>query len=490
MNKKNFVKLITLTFLSALIFTITVDIYAQKRPKKKARNLARVAGKLYNQGRYAESIVKYAEALSISPHFPQARFFKGSAHYKQKQYDLALSELDLALQQGTEPAKVYAIRMEVYADKEDYSAARDDAEKVLNLNPENSYYQAFLGKTYLGINDFQKAKELFLKALELGSRNANIHYYLAEVYNQTGEYDKQGESADKALKSGSTFTGNSWYLLADSQKRNRKYLDAERSYKNAVNFFVNEIETKGKTPKTESNLYQSYVELADIYRNLNRFDEAIKTAKQGLSLRTSDGPLHISLTWYYSLAGRRDDALVAGKKAIELAPNDYMAHTNYCRAFNDQGEFLHSRQAFRMAQREFNNAINQCKRALTIEPNDGETNYYLGRAYFFLDNNELSDRYYRKSVGGLIRFTENNPDYSDGFYLLGNAYFATGQNAEAIKAYEKCLSITPRFARVRYNLGYVYFQEGNETAAREQHDMLQKLDAKLAKRLMSVIEGD
>jgi tetratricopeptide (TPR) repeat protein len=486
MKRKNFVRFITLILVTTFVFSLSA--YAQRRPNKKARKLAVEAGKLYNQGRYDDAIVKYAEALSISPYFPQARFFKGSSHYKQQQYDLAVSELNLALSQGVNPLQVYTLRMEAYAAKGDFSSAMKDAQQVVRLEPNNAYYTAFLGKMYLVNNDFQNGINLLNKAIEQGSRDPNVYYFLAVGYNRIGDYQQQGKAADKALKSGTQFSGNAWFLLADSLRRDRKYTDSAQAYQNAINSYKTAISTNRVNNDTEENLYQSYINLSDIYRNLNRFDDAIKTAKEGLSLRPSDGNLHISLTWYYSLAGMREAAVIAGEKAVELAPDQYMAYTNLCRAYLYEGEFFHGKQAFQMATKSFNQAVAVCKKALTMQVNDGETNYYLGRTYFFLDDDKLSKSYYEKSVNGLIGFTNANPDYSDGYYLLGNAYFATGKNEEAIKAYERCLQIAPRFARVRYNLGYVYYKEGNKPAARQQYDILQQLDKDLAKRLLSVIE--
>lgn len=489
MIKKSLLRIFTTLLLASVMFSLSAEIYAQKRPTKKAKKLAAAAGKFYNQANYAEAIVKYAEALSISPYFPEAHFFKGNSHYKQGQFDLAINELNLALEQGTDPVKVYTVRMESFAAKGDFHSALSDAQKVVGFAPDDAYYNAFLGRMYLGIGDNANGLESLRKAVQLGTRDPNVHYFLAVGYNLSRDYVNQGVSADLALKGGTQFSGNSWYLLADSLQRERKYNEAAQAYKNAINSYTNKIDTDRTMQDTEENLYQSYANLADVYRNLNRFDEAIKTAKEGLSLRTSDANLHISLTWYYSLAGQRDAAIIAGKKAIQLAPNQYMAYTNLCRAYNDQGEFLQSKEAFRMAKDAFNLAVDTCKKALTFEANDGETNYYLGRAYFFLDDEKLSKSFYQKSVNGLINFTKNNPDYSDGFYLLGNAYFATEKYDEAINAYERCLQITPRFARVRYNLGYVYNKKGNKNAAREQYGLLQQLDKDLAKRLLNVIEN-
>ena len=110
-----------------------------------------------------------------------------------------------------------------------------------------------------------------------------------------------------------------------------------------------------------------------------------------------------------------------------------MGYTNLCRAYNDT--------------KQYQMAVQTCNEALKISPGDGETNFYLGRAYDFLNKPEIATKYYDKAVVGLLEFTKNNPSYSDGYYLLGNAYFADGQKDKAIEAYKKALILSPKFCQ-------------------------------------------
>jgi superkiller protein 3 len=150
-----------------------------------------------------------------------------------------------------------------------------------------------------------------------------------------------------------------------------------------------------------------------------------------------------------------------------------MGYTNLCRAYNDT--------------RQYALAIQTCNKALAINPGDGETNYYLGRAYQLQNKAPQAMAYYKKAVAGLVEFTRQNPDYSDGYYLLGNAYYSVDQNANAIAALKKCLEIAPRFAKARFNLGSIYLVSGNKPAAREQYNVLKDVDAPLAAKLLDAI---
>ena len=120
---------------------------------------------------------------------------------------------------------------------------------------------------------------------------------------------------------------------------------------------------------------------------------------------------------------------------------------------------------------------------------DGETYYYLGRAYNLTNKTAEATRYYGLAVKGLVDYAQNNPTYSDGWYLLGNAYFADNQREKAIGAYQKCLNLSPKFAKARLNLGIAYTRTKNKAGAVEQYSNLVKLDAKLAEILKAEIDN-
>src|SRR5207244_2256605 len=111
-----------------------------------------------------------------------------------------------------------------------------------------------------------------------------------------------------------------------------------------------------------------YVNLAEIYRNENRFDDAIAISKQGLkTLPSHNGNFYTTLSELYSLAERPNDAVQAARAGITLLPNSYLAYTDLCRAQN--------------TLKNYSEAIAACNSALNLQPNDGETNFYLANAY-------------------------------------------------------------------------------------------------------------
>jgi tetratricopeptide (TPR) repeat protein len=133
-------------------------------------------------------------------------------------------------------------------------------------------------------------------------------------------------------------------------------------------------------------------------------------------------------------------------------------------------------------------AIRECNNALKRNPNDGETYFYLARAHDLAGKKDDAVRYYKLALAGLVDTTKKNPTAAESFYLLGNAYFADNQSEKAIEAYEKCLALSPKFVKARYNMAITQLRLKNKTAALEQYNRLMELDPELAGKLKVEID--
>jgi tetratricopeptide (TPR) repeat protein len=450
-----------LLFAVALGFiSFPVNTSAQSRKdRKRAENLVVEGDTLYRQQNYDAAIVSYARALAVVPKYPLAHYNKGRAHFNLDQFDEAISEFGIAMEQGYDALTVLAIRWRAYFAKKQLDDAMNDIQKAKRAAPDNDYFYIAEGQIFHEQRNFQEAVDSYLRAMELGTKNTNVGYLLALSYNGLGNWQKQEEYAKQALQSGTNFPDMAWFLAGDAQQRLRKYEDAMRSYQNA----------KSVNP----DLYGIFINLAETYRVLNRLKDAISTAEEGVRKYPNDSTLLINISWYYSLSNRNDAAIEYATRATTAAPNQYLGFTNLCRAYNDSNQLALAKQ--------------NCEKALQLQPGDGETNFYLGRTYQLMNDVDKAFEHYDLAVKGLEVFTKANPNYADGFYLLGNAYSVTEQNDNAVRAYLDSLEIAPLFARSRFNLGLIYIRENKIDKAREQVLALRDINAQLAKQLEDAI---
>lgn len=161
--------------------------------------------------------------------------------------------------------------------------------------------------------------------------------------------------------------------------------------------------------------------------------------------------------------------------AIRNAPDNYMGYANLCRAYNDLGRYR--------------DAIATCNKSLTIKPGDGETYYYMGRAYSSLKQTSNAAAAFQKALTGLLVFVKERPDDADSHYLLGNAYNETKQPEQAIWSYLKAIELKPNFAQARYNLGVTCHLAGRKQEALDQYAQLKTIDPKRAARLLQIINS-
>lgn len=467
MKRKIFTALKT-CFLMLMLFSFAaVSGSAQKqnksKPDNKAKKLVEAGNQLFVKKDFRSAINKYAEAIVISPNYPEAHFWKGGAHYYLNEYEPAAEELNAAYNQGYPPDKIYPWRWEANYNIKNFDAALDDAQNGLKKDPRNVQMLIGTANIYRAKGDNEKALEAYKKVLAVDPKSADVYYFMAAANYALGNTEQQETLAKDALKRNTYYVYESYLLLADAATKQKNQAEAIEAYERVLNL-------KPEQPAT------LYVALSDLYRSQSRLNDAIATAKKGLKLHPDDGSLFVSLTWYYSLADKPNEAVTAGQQAVKYAaePDKAMANTNLCRAYNDA--------------KMYPQAIAACNVALKLNPNDGETNYYLGRSYDSQDKFEAAKPYYVKAVDGLLETVRNNPDYSDGYYLLGNAYYSTDRIDKAIEAYKQCLSLNPNFAKARVNLGNMYVQKKDIASAREQYDILLKINPDAAERLRKIID--
>ena len=466
MKRKVYFGVISLAILFSLNFVFSIET-AQAQTKKQIQNSQKLweqGENLHRQKKFIMAIQKFDEAIKVlSPFpYPSAYFSRGWSRYFLGQYNEAIADFTVSLNQKQPPLQVYKIRCLAYYQIKDYDSALKDVEEVLKVDTSDANLYLVAGDIYRMKNNDRDALAAYMKAAEFQPNNADLQYFIAVLHSKSGDFVQQGAAALNAVQKGTKYQGEAWTLLGDSLQRSKKYTEAVEAYERALS--------------AKPTMIEVYSTLSQLYQQLSRLDDAIKTANQGLKVNPEDGNLYIGLSWYYSLTDKNQEAIAAARQAVRILPKESMGYTNLCRAYKDI--------------KQYDLAIQTCNNALMLKPNDGETYLYIGQSFDFQKKPDLATNAYKKAVAGLVDFTKDNPDYSDGYYLLGTAYYLTGQIPSAIDAYKKCLQLSPQFAKVIYNLGYMYVLSKDKTSARQQYNELLKINPDLAARLLKEIQDN
>jgi len=451
-----------LTFFVLLLTTAPPVTGQSKKDKDEAKKLQDQADKAIGLKNYREAAELYGRSLALVTNNNYAHYRKGFAHLSLKENEQAITEFTLALDQGFKPpVEIYRIRYFIYLEQGNYDAALADIAKAMQITPNDINLTKAVGEINFARKNYPESLAAFQKAAVLAPASGDIFYQLARVHQALGDTKAQAKAAEDALVKGTTFPGETYFLLGGASEKLKNIPAAIDAYQKAL--------------AVKPKLYQAYQRLAEIYSGEAQYPEAIAILRKALLQFSGDGRIYTDIALYYSLAGRHDDAVAAARAAIQLLPNEAQGYSNLCRAYNGVGSF--------------EMAVSACNHSLQLRPGDGDANYYLGNALASLKRDAEATRAYSNAVMGLVESTAKNPDQPESWYLLGNAYFADRQYDKAIESYQKSLSISPKFLNARVNLGISYTRKKNKAAATEQYNMLLAVDPALAARVKAEIDN-
>lgn len=127
--------------------------------------------------------------------------------------------------------------------------------------------------------------------------------------------------------------------------------------------------------------------------------------------------------------------------------------------------------------RDFEKALVSYRRAVTLEPHLAEAHFALGLAHSRLGRHQKALEAYQEAL-------RQKPDYAEAHSNLGGTYAKLGRHREAQEACRQALRYNPNLPLAHYWLGMSALGLGQRGAAREEYQILQKLDARLAQELL------
>jgi protein O-mannosyl-transferase len=102
----------------------------------------------------------------------------------------------------------------------------------------------------------------------------------------------------------------------------------------------------------------------------------------------------------------------------------------------------------------YRQAIDDCSRAIEINPVFAEAYYNRGNAYVNLGNN-------RQAIEDYSRAIEIRPGYAEAYYNRGHAYADLGNHRQAIEDYGKAIEIKPGHVAAYNNRAFIYLKQGD-----------------------------
>jgi tetratricopeptide (TPR) repeat protein len=220
---------------------------------------------------------------------------------------------------------------------------------------------------------------------------------------------------------------------------------------------------KRKKKVTKQNLkannpsQQQLSSLLEHYQN-GRYDDAEKSARFLALQYPSDNFSWKILGAVLKATDRPSEAEFAGKKAVEITPDDAEAHYNLGNTLKELGRVDEAEASY--------------KQAIALKPDYAEAHSNLGVTLKELGRLDEALASYTQAIA-------LKPDYAEAHGNLGTALHDLGRLEEAEASFTQAIALKPDFAGAHYNLGILLFESKKYNLAAEQFELCDTHESKL-----------
>lgn len=237
------------------------------------------------------------------------------------------------------------------------------------------------------------------------------------------------------------------------------YRRSEESLRKAIHHFEEAIEHDPAYARGYAGIADAWLMLGwyAVIRPREAFPKALAAARRAMELdggfaeaRTAFAYALFLTEWQFPEAEREF------LKAIEINPSEALAHHWYADLLQSSG---------RMEE-----AIAHARQACALDPLALILNAELGRAFYYA-------RQYDRAIDQQQRTLELQPEFAPSLLFLGQALERTGRLDEAVAVLRRGVEVSQSNPAFIGFLGHALARSGNQSAAREQLDLLVKRSA-------------
>ncbi|RJQ14913.1 MAG: PEP-CTERM system TPR-repeat protein PrsT [Nitrospiraceae bacterium] len=372
--------------------------YLQNKNLKKARALAEDVGKTHKDR-------------------PESSYLMGTVYFYEGKTDDALASLQAAAKKTSFPGLHYYIGL-CHLAKGDTEQAISEFRKVLDMKPGMVQPRLLIASIYLKKGKAEDAEMEIKKVLDIDGKNALAHNLLGSVYialgrgdQAMGEFDRAIELApglvDSHLKKGAVSL-----LSGDAQK-------AEEEFVNAV--------------EIAPELLNSRIILARYYFKSRKFDQAIRTLKDGLKQSADDAVLYNIIGAAYLEAGDKGNAGTNFRKAISSNPKLFQPYFSLARLSLDKGDK--------------EGAVKEYKKILDADKGNVAALLMLANVMEVDHKDEEALSYYMKAK------EQRKPQ---AYIALASYYQRKNRGEQAVKVLKEALDLDPKNIQVMELMGLIH----------------------------------
>jgi tetratricopeptide (TPR) repeat protein len=425
-----------------------------------------------NEGRPLDALDLLLHARKLAPDNVDVIFLMAQISMSQNYFEDAIPLLESGIQIAPERADLIAALGESYFMAGKVDKAIDEFTKLVKIeNSARSY--SFLGLSYRNLGRFDEAKKYFEEGAKLDPRNISCLFNLGFIAERQGDAAGAERYFQRALGINLDFP-DALLELANIRMAAKKYPEAEDLLRRYVRVSRDPANGYYKLAMVERSLHET----AAANRDLNSFKTSSKSS--------GDGPLPFENLFDYLnnrsklAAGARTQLDLAEltnevKKHPDQPQNLYLLAEAYLKGGDKENASSTIERLDQLAAGDYrtlagigvllarfhlyDDAIQQFRRALEVNPNSDDVKFDLANAYFKK----------RAYVQALEIAQQVSPDEQrDDAYmaLLGDIYAHLGKDEPARKIFQDAIARNPDNEQAYLSLALLELRGNEDVAAK------------------------
>ena len=264
--------------------------------------------KLLDMAKQATAKALQLDANLASPYITMARMAA-----MQGQTQLAMQQVQKAITLDPHSAEAYGALAEVYQTDGRTKDALAAAQRAIDLAPDDSRWPVRLGDYLFRAGNLKEAASQFQRGVELSKDNPMAFYNLGVVNMQLGNLSEADANFHESAK---------LEAYVDTYTALGNVLELEGKFDDAATQDKKAIELDSGNSRAWSNLASAYLWGGRREQAMQAYHKAIELALANLTKSPNDSDLLIQIADFYASSGQGEKSLVYLRKALALSPDD------------------------------------------------------------------------------------------------------------------------------------------------------------------------
>jgi tetratricopeptide (TPR) repeat protein len=397
--------------------------------------------------RFAEAVQLYHQAVCLAPSSPRALYGLGVAQAASGDFLKARESLHTADVPQPTSTLPLVMQVRVNVSLNDSEALKADLRDAQARFPQDAHLHSLLARFLAEKKLLVLALAEALRSQRTGSADTESTVQLAVLENAVGAYDdavrnatavaEKADVGNSVRASAAGIAGLSYESVGQQDRAIRQLREAIRL-----------------DPSREN----SYLALADLFEESQKYADAVKTLKQGRTNIPNSTALLLPLGSDLIRTQQYKEGIDVLRELLRQSPNEDQAYLSVADAYRQMGNSEQEVQALRDLVRR--------------KPNYPMIHVLIARAMLASGHVE-----HAKVLDELVQAEKSAPLDPDIFYLRGKVYFAMNRYDDAVAALRRSIELRPMETGPYYQLARIYQKRGESKLAAEQFQRLKYLES-------------